>query len=77
VHPKGESVTTFLNFAFSLITSFMLVYRILIDDRLDLMNAWQEQGGIFIHHTCAKTTLQKLEQRGVLTKNKIKIPVLS
>lgn len=40
--------------------------RILIDDTEKLANNWIERGGIFIHHTNTKTTLEKLREKGVL-----------
>ncbi|GKY92095.1 hypothetical protein MPSEU_000180900 [Mayamaea pseudoterrestris] len=40
---------------------------ILIDDRLDLQAAWEQKGGIFIHHTSTATTLQQLQDKGILT----------
>jgi hypothetical protein len=40
--------------------------HILIDDRLSLREAWEEGGGIFIHHTNTKRTLAALREKGVL-----------
>jgi hypothetical protein len=41
---------------------------VLIDDRLDLGRMWENQGGIFIHHTPGDVapTLAKLEEYGIL-----------
>eukprot|EP00980_Cylindrotheca_fusiformis_P028913 scaffold22672_cov141-Cylindrotheca_fusiformis.AAC.16 len=39
---------------------------ILIDDRLDLREQWEEAGGLFVHHTDAATTIQKLRNHGIL-----------
>ena len=45
--------------------------HILIDDRLALKEAWEERGGIFIHHTSTERTLTTLRDKGVLeSKNK-------
>jgi hypothetical protein len=43
--------------------------HILIDDRLSLREAWEDGGGIFIHHTNTKRTLAALRERGVLKDN--------
>jgi len=40
--------------------------HVLIDDRLSLQQAWEERGGIFIHHTNTERTLEMLRERGVL-----------
>ncbi|KAL3809147.1 hypothetical protein ACHAXA_008386 [Cyclostephanos tholiformis] len=40
--------------------------HILIDDRLSLREAWEEGGGIFIHHTNSKLTLESLRDKGIL-----------
>jgi hypothetical protein len=40
--------------------------HVLIDDRLSLQQAWEERGGIFIHHTSTERTLAMLRERGVL-----------
>eukprot|EP00579_Thalassiosira_antarctica_P033073 CAMPEP_0201991946 /NCGR_PEP_ID=MMETSP0905-20130828/673_1 /ASSEMBLY_ACC=CAM_ASM_000554 /TAXON_ID=420261 /ORGANISM="Thalassiosira antarctica, Strain CCMP982" /LENGTH=240 /DNA_ID=CAMNT_0048546503 /DNA_START=98 /DNA_END=820 /DNA_ORIENTATION=+ len=40
--------------------------HILIDDRLALREAWEERGGIFIHHTTTERTLSMLREKGVL-----------
>ena len=40
-------------------------HALLIDDRIELKAKWEANGGIFVHHTDAETTLQKLEQLGV------------
>jgi len=39
---------------------------VLIDDRLALREAWEENGGIFVHHTSAERTLEVLRERGIL-----------
>jgi len=44
----------------------MRTQRVLIDDRIELSVKWTEKGGIFIHHTDTKSTLQKLVDRGIL-----------
>ncbi|KAL3764748.1 hypothetical protein ACHAW5_011299 [Stephanodiscus triporus] len=40
--------------------------HVLIDDRLSLREAWEEGGGIFIHHTNTERTLIALREKGVL-----------
>ena len=40
--------------------------HVLIDDRLSLKPAWEDRGGIFIHHTNTESTLSMLRERGVL-----------
>ena len=40
---------------------------ILIDDNEKFALEWERRGGIFIHHTSAATTLEKLQARGVLS----------
>ncbi|KAK1741227.1 hypothetical protein QTG54_007705 [Skeletonema marinoi] len=40
--------------------------HVLIDDRLALREAWEENGGIFVHHTSAERTLEVLRERGIL-----------
>lgn len=44
---------------------------VLIDDRIDLKEAWEQNGGIFIHHKTGDTasTIQQLFQRGVIKNN--------
>lgn len=44
----------------------MCIHRVLIDDRIELSKAWTDKGGIFIHHTDTKSTLQKLVEKGIL-----------
>ena len=39
---------------------------LLIDDNLDLQQAWEKAGGIFIHHTTTARTLRKLQALRVL-----------
>ena len=41
---------------------------VLIDDRIDLKAAWEEQGGIFIHHETGNVerTLRQLRKHGIL-----------
>jgi len=41
-------------------------YLVLIDDRESLQEEWERAGGIFIHHTDTKSTLEKLQRRGIL-----------
>lgn len=41
--------------------------HILIDDRLSLREAWEGNGGIFVHHTSAVETIRILRERGILT----------
>lgn len=43
--------------------------HVLIDDRLSLQEAWEERGGIFIHHTNTERTLSMLRNKGVLKSN--------
>lgn len=40
--------------------------RVLIDDRLELGEAWERKGGTFVHHTSVATTLAQLVDLGVL-----------
>jgi hypothetical protein len=40
--------------------------RVLIDDRKDLRSSWEEAGGLFIHHTDAVKTIQKLQDHSIL-----------
>ena len=40
--------------------------HVLIDDRIALRDAWEENGGIFVHHTSAKRTIEILRERGIL-----------
>ncbi len=40
--------------------------HVLIDDRLALREAWEEEGGIFVHHTSTVRTLEVLRERGIL-----------
>jgi hypothetical protein len=47
----------------------MHTLSVLIDDRIDLAREWTNKGGIFIHHTDAKSTLQKLVDKGILTSS--------
>ncbi|MEM5948427.1 hypothetical protein WKV44_07700 [Spirochaetia bacterium 38H-sp] len=35
---------------------------ILIDDREELRESWEKEGGIFIHHKTAESSIQKLEK---------------
>eukprot|EP00550_Attheya_septentrionalis_P004696 CAMPEP_0198291940 /NCGR_PEP_ID=MMETSP1449-20131203/9274_1 /TAXON_ID=420275 /ORGANISM="Attheya septentrionalis, Strain CCMP2084" /LENGTH=283 /DNA_ID=CAMNT_0043990627 /DNA_START=273 /DNA_END=1124 /DNA_ORIENTATION=- len=39
---------------------------ILIDDRISLREAWEQKGGIFIHHTDTISTLAQLKSKGIL-----------
>jgi hypothetical protein len=38
---------------------------ILIDDRQDICDRWEEAGGIAVHHTDASSTIEKLKQLGI------------
>ena len=40
--------------------------HVLIDDRVSLREAWEDNGGIFVHHTSAERTLEVLRERGIL-----------
>ncbi|KAL9186950.1 hypothetical protein ACHAXT_010670 [Thalassiosira profunda] len=40
--------------------------HVLIDDRLSLRDAWEQRGGIFIHHTTTERTLSMLREKGIL-----------
>jgi len=40
--------------------------HVLIDDRIKLRDDWVRQGGIFIHHTHTKDTIQKLVHQGII-----------
>ncbi len=42
------------------------VSPVLVDDREKLKEAWEEAGGVFILHTDAESSLQKLRDAGVL-----------
>jgi hypothetical protein len=42
--------------------------HVLIDDRLSLRDAWEEKGGIFIHHTTTDRTLAMLREKRVLNE---------
>jgi hypothetical protein len=39
---------------------------VLIDDRVDIGQAWEKAGGIFVHHTNTDRTLEQLRARGIL-----------
>jgi hypothetical protein len=39
----------------------------LIDDRDSLRETWEQAGGIFVHHVDAETTIQKLQEYGIIT----------
>lgn len=41
---------------------------VLIDDRESLRTAWEQAGGIFVHHTSTETTLQRLTELGILVQ---------
>lgn len=43
---------------------------VLIDDRIALQESWVAKGGIFVHHTNAKSTLRKLRELGILEDEK-------
>lgn len=52
---------------YSFISFFYIVKQsVLIDDRESLREAWENAGGIFIHHIDTKTTIQKLKEYGIL-----------
>ena len=40
---------------------------------LRLRSAWEQAGGIFIHHINTKTTLQRLRQHGILNQNQMDV----
>jgi len=40
--------------------------HVLIDDRVSLREAWEKNGGIFVHHTSTQRTLEVLRERGIL-----------
>jgi hypothetical protein len=40
--------------------------HVLIDDRMSLREAWEGNGGIFVHHTSAERTLQILKEKGII-----------
>jgi 5'(3')-deoxyribonucleotidase len=40
---------------------------VLVDDYLKYRSRWEDEGGIFIHHTSAQSTLAALEQIGMLS----------
>ena len=42
--------------------------HVLIDDRVSLREAWEEKGGIFVHHTSAERTIEVLRERGILER---------
>ena len=39
---------------------------VLIDDREDLRQSWEDAGGVFLHHTDTENTIQKLKSHGIL-----------
>lgn len=39
---------------------------VLVDDRLKYASLWRDAGGIFVHHTSAASTIEKLKGLGVL-----------
>lgn len=57
---SGGSRTTTLSFF-----SCAFFRSILIDDRQDLQEQWEAAGGIFVHHTSTKSTLEILKEKGV------------
>lgn len=61
-------------FACSNSCAFVITFHvnsILIDDRIDLKENWEAAGGIFIHHLNTETTIRKLCDLGVITKDQI------
>lgn len=40
--------------------------HVLIDDRISLKDAWISKGGIFIHHTSTKDTIQQMIKLGII-----------
>ena len=40
--------------------------HVLIDDRKDIIERWEEQGGIGILHTSTKNTIECLKKKGIL-----------
>lgn len=40
--------------------------RLLIDDRLSLRDAWEEAGGVFVHHVNTERTLRTLREMNIL-----------
>ena len=41
-------------------------HSVLIDDRESLRKAWEDKGGIFVHHTSTRRTLELLRKKGIL-----------
>jgi len=37
---------------------------VLVDDRIKLKESWEEAGGIFIHHTNSRQSIQALKELG-------------
>jgi hypothetical protein len=44
--------------------------HVLIDDRLSLREDWENNGGIFIHHTSSEKTIQALRERGIISSSR-------
>ncbi len=38
---------------------------VLVDDRIKLQEAWEQTGGVFIHHRDAATSISRLEKQGL------------
>jgi hypothetical protein len=45
--------------------------RILIDDRIALKKNWVDAGGIFIHHINTETTIKKLSNLGIISREEL------
>lgn len=43
--------------------------HVLIDDRVKLKVEWERQGGTFVHHTSAKSTLTVLREMGIISSD--------
>lgn len=44
--------------------------HVLIDDRLSLREDWENNGGIFIHHTSSEKTIQALREGGIISSSR-------
>lgn len=47
-------------------SSYMKPGDVLVDDYLKYRQLWEDAGGVFIHHTSAKASLEALRARGIL-----------
>ena len=45
--------------------------HVLIDDRLKLKHEWEKNGGTFVHHTDAASTLSVLREMGILNRDEV------